>query len=59
MKAMERLSIVERLIIIVQNSLVYDVCSNIVIYTLRDLNTLTTDQVGCEAVISVPTGTMD
>lgn len=48
----ERLSNVETLIIRVQNSLAYDVCSNIVIYTLHDLNTLTTD-------ICIPIGTMD
>lgn len=59
MKGMERLSIAETLITMVQDSLVYDVCSNAVIYTLHDLNTLTTDQGGCEAVIRVPSGTLD
>lgn len=43
----------------VQNPLASDVCSNIVIYTLHDLNNLTTDQGACEAVICIPIGTMD
>lgn len=41
--SMERLSYVETVIIGI-HALAYDVCHNIIIYTLHDLNSLTTDQ---------------
>lgn len=56
---MERLSFVETVIIRVQNSQAYDVCGNIIIYTLHDLDTLITDQGVCVTVICIPIGTTD
>ena len=50
---------VEMGIVRVQNSLAYDVCRNIIIYTLHDFNTLITDHRACETVICIPIGTTD
>lgn len=58
-KSTERPSYVEAVISREPHSLSYDVCSDIVIYALRDLATLTTDQGACETVICIPIGTMD
>lgn len=58
-KSMEKQLNVDTLLIRVQNSPAYDVCNKTVIYTLHDLNTLTTDQGTAEAVICISVGTMD
>lgn len=40
-------------------SLAYDVCRNIIIYTLHDFDTLITDHRAFETVICIPIGTTD